>query len=73
MKGTNWRRAFEKSGKETKVKFITKIPKWWVEGTKKFKTVQTIQKDEKKTKNSWHNFWQVTYQKEKEKANRFEK
>ena len=51
MKGTNWRRAFEKSGKGTKVKLITKIPKWWVEGTKKeLKTVQTIQKDEKNPK-----------------------
>ena len=50
MKGTNWRRAFEKSGKETKVKLITKIPKWWVEGSEKFETVQTIQKDEKTPK-----------------------
>ena len=73
MKGTNWRRAFGKSGKETKVKLITKIPKWWVEGTKKIKNSSNKSKRWKKNQNSWHNFWQVTYQKEKEKENRFEK
>ena len=50
MKETNWIRAFEKIGKERWVKLKTQIPKWRVEGTKKeLKTVQTIQKDEKKT------------------------
>ena len=39
----------------------------------KIKNSSNNSKRWKKTQNSWHNFWQVTYQKEKEKENRFEK